>query len=167
MSFADNMLKAIKNAGVKIASSVPDEWLSPVIEALNGSDELKHAPAAREEDAIGICCGASLAGVRAICIIQSAGALNSGGVLATLANSYGIPLVMIVADRGRLSDATVFHFEKARAFRPFLNSLGISYYELSTNFMETGQLEDAFRLAETGQRPVALLITPKTFEGFK
>jgi len=167
MSFSKDMVTAIVSAKVKIAASVPDEWLAPIIKALNDSSIVKHAPAAREEDAIGICCGASLTGARAICLIQSAGALNSGGVLATLANAYSIPLVMVVADRGHLRDATVFHFEKARAFRAFLNGLGIPYYDLSPDFIETGQIEQAFRMAEAGQNPVALLITPTTLGEYK
>ena len=163
MTFAKNMVAAIERANVKIAAGVPDEWLAPIIEALNDSVSVKLAPAAREEDAIGICCGAAMAGVRALCLIQSAGALNSGGVLATLAITYSVPLVMIIADRGHLGDATVFHFEKARATRTFLDALGISHYELLPDFKATDRIEHAFRMAEAGQKPVALLITPATF----
>lgn len=68
--------------------------------------------------------------------MQSAGALNTGGTLATLAISYGVPIVMIVADRGHLGDVTVAHFEKGRAFRPFLNALGIPHYDLAPAHIE-------------------------------
>ncbi|NIS63361.1 MAG: hypothetical protein GTO13_22535 [Proteobacteria bacterium] len=136
MSFAGTLAAAIERAGVKVASSVPDNWLAPVIEALRASKTVIHAPAAREEDALGICCGAALSGERAICLMQSAGALNTGGTLATLAISYGVPVVMIVADRGHLGDVTVAHFEKGRAFRPFLNALGIPHHDLAPAHIE-------------------------------
>lgn len=162
MSFVSKMVHAIEGAGVKIVSSVPDNWLTPVIEALDGSKSVTHAPGAREEDAFGICCGATLSGVRAVCLMQNAGALNIGGALATFGISYGIPVVMIVSDRGHLGDATIAHFEKARAFRPFLKALGIPYYDLAPDFHETGQIDQAFQMAEAGQKPVALLLTRDT-----
>lgn len=62
MSFAGALAVAIEWAGVKVASSVPDNWLAPVIEALIASKTVIHAPAAREEDALGICCGAAPSG---------------------------------------------------------------------------------------------------------
>ena len=162
MSFTEDMVAAIENAGTKVASSVPDNWLAPVIEKLTGSKSVTHAPAAREEDALGISCGAALSGVRALCLMQSAGALNTGGTLATLGIAYGVPLVMIITDRGLLGDATIAHFEKARAFRPFLNALGIPYYDLAPDFLKKDQIEQAFRMAESGQKPIALLITKET-----
>ncbi len=156
------MVTAIERAGVKVASSVPDNWLAPVIEALAVSKTVTHAPAAREEDALGICFGAALSGERAVCLMQSAGALNTGGTLATLGVSYGVPAVMIVTDRGHLGDVTIAHFEKARAFRRFLDALGIPYYDLAPDFQERDQIAQAFQMAELGQKPVALLVTRAT-----
>lgn len=129
---------------------------------MSRSRSVTHAPAAREEDALGITCGAALSGVRAVCLMQSAGALNTEGTLATLAMAYGVPVVLIVADRGHLGDVTIAHFEKARAFRPFLSALRIPYYELRADFRERDQIEQAFQMAEIGQKPVALLITKET-----
>ncbi len=162
MSFAEDMVAAIENAGIKVASSVPDNWLAPVIKKLTDSKSVTHASAAREEDALGISCGAALSGVRTICLMQSAGALNTGGTLATLGIAYGVPLVMIIADRGHLGDVTIAHFEKARAFRPFLDALGIPFYDLAPDFLKKDQIEQACRMAEVGQKPVALLITRET-----
>lgn len=167
MSFAKALAAAIERAGVKVASSVADSWVAPVTEALDASKTVTHAPAAREEDALGICCGAALSGERAICLMQSAGALNTGGTLATLAISYGVPIVMIVADRGHLGDATIGHFEKGRAFRPFVSALGIPYYDLDPDFQEGDQIAQAFQMAEAGQKPVAVLVTRATMGGLR
>jgi sulfopyruvate decarboxylase TPP-binding subunit len=162
MSFAEDMAAAIENAGVKVTASVPDNWLAPVIKKLTDSKSVTHAPAAREEDALGISCGAALSGVRTICLMQSAGVLNTGGTLATLGTAYGVPVVMIIADRGHLGDVTIAHFEKARALRPFLDALGLPFYDLAPDFLKRDQIEQAFRMAEIGQKPVALLITRET-----
>jgi len=159
MNVGQRMADAIEKANVKVASGVPDNWLAPIIESLTAAKSLIYAPAAREEDALGICLGAALSGVRAVCLMQNAGALNTGGTLATLGVSYGVPIVLIVADRGHLGDVTIAHFEKARAFRPFLDALRIPHYELTPDFDERDQLNQAFQMAELGQKPVALLVT--------
>jgi sulfopyruvate decarboxylase subunit alpha len=164
MSFGERLAAAIEKAGVTVASSVPDNWIEPVIKHLEISATVVHTPAAREEDALGICLGAALAGTRAVCLMQNAGVLNTGGTLATLANAFGIPIVMIVTDRGHLGDVLTAHFEKARPFRPFLEALQIPYYELSADFDRDDQVTQAFEMAESGQRPVALLITRATQE---
>lgn len=163
-SFGERMAAAIVKAGVTVASSVPDNWLTPVIECLEASTTVTHAPAAREEDAVGICFGAALAGKRAIALMQNSGALNTGNTLATLGIAYGIPAVLIVADRGHLGDVTIAHIEKARAFRPFLDALTLSYYELSPDFDLRDEIGHAFQMAELGQRPVVLLLTKTTVE---
>jgi sulfopyruvate decarboxylase subunit alpha len=163
-SFGERMAGAIEQAGVKVASSVPDNWLAPVIERLSASTRVAHAPAAREEDAVGICFGAALAGVRAVALMQNSGALNTGNTLATLGVAYGVPAVLIVCDRGHLGDVTIAHIEKARTFRPFLNALKLSYYELSPDFDVRDEINAAFQMAELSQRPVVLLLTKSTVE---
>jgi len=165
MNIGQRMVPAMERAQVKVASGVPDNWLTPIIESLTAAESLVYAPAAREEDALGICLGAALAGVRAVCLMQNAGALNTGGTLATLGISYGVTVVMLVTDREHLGDVTVAHFEKGRAFRPFLDALRIPYYELTPDFDQRDQLTQAFQMAELGQRPVALLMTRSALEG--
>ena len=164
MSFGERLAAAIEKAGTTVASSVPDNWIEPAIERLGASATVRHTPAAREEDALGICLGAALAGRRAVCLMQNAGLLNTGGTLATLANAFGVPVVLIVTDRGHLGDVLTAHFEKARPFRPFLEALQIPYYDLAADFDREDQVSQAFEMAEAGQRPVALLITRATLE---
>jgi sulfopyruvate decarboxylase subunit alpha len=164
MVFGERLATAIEKAGVKVAASVPDNWIEAAIGRLAASATVVHTPAAREEDALGICMGAALAGRRAVCLMQNAGLLNTGGTLATLGNAFGVPLVMIVTDRGHLGDVLSAHFEKARALRPFLDALQIPYDELAADFDRRDQVPDAFVMAETAQRPVALLVTRATLE---
>jgi sulfopyruvate decarboxylase TPP-binding subunit len=164
MTFGKRLAEALVRAGVRVASSVPDNWLAEAIEELEACPAVSHAPAAREEDALGIGMGAALAGRRAVCLMQNAGLLNTGGTLATLGEPFGIPLVMIVADRGRLGDTGIAHFEKARFCRPFLAALQIPHEDLAADFDRTGQIEQAFAMAEAGQRPVALLVTAASLE---
>lgn len=164
MKFGKRLAAAIERADVRVAASVPDHWIESAIAHLAASASVAHTAAAREEDALGICMGAALAGSRAVCLMQNAGLLNTGGTLATLGNAFGIPLVLIVTDRGHLGDVLSAHFEKARALRPFLAALQIPSYELAGDFDRCGQIVEAFEMAETAQRPVALLVTRASLE---
>ena len=164
MDFPQKLITALERARVNVAAGVPDNWLEPVLAGLASTASIRYTPAAREEDALGICCGAALSGVRAACLMQSVGALNTGGVLSTLAVSYGVPLVMLVSDRGHLGDVTIAHFMKGRTFRPFLEALRIPFYDLTPDFYQTSQVDQAFQMAEIGQSPVALLITKESME---
>ena len=165
MDFSEKVLDALIRAEVTIASSVPDTWISPILDLIDARDDIFHVPAAREEDALGICCGATLSGKRAICLMQNSGALNCGGAFATFVLTYGIPLVLLIADRGRMGDVTTGHFGKARAFRPYLNSLQIPYFDLEPDFDQKEMIQQSYRLAELSQRPVALLISENSLGG--
>lgn len=162
MAWTEDMLVAIKRAGVKVVASVPDNWVAPLLALLDEEVGIAHAPTSREEEAVGVCCGAALAGRRALYVSQNVGVLNSGGALTTLAMAYGVPFVLLIADRGRLGDTTIAHVEKGRVSRPFLNNLGIRFFDLAPDFLERDQLGQAFVMAEAGQKPVALLTTRAT-----
>jgi sulfopyruvate decarboxylase TPP-binding subunit len=162
--FGERLAAALEGAGVTVAASLPDDWLEPAIARLAASETIRHAAAAREEDALAICMGAALSGRRAACLMQNAGLLNTGGTLATLGNAFGTPLVLIVADRGRLGDVGTSHFEKALFSRPFLTALKIPHFDLAADFAATGQIEQAFVMAEAGQCPLALLVTAESLK---
>jgi sulfopyruvate decarboxylase subunit alpha len=162
--FARKMLYAFKEAGVAVTSSVPDTWITPLLSLLDGDAGIAHVSAAREEDALGVCCGAALSGDRSVLLIQNSGALNCGGAFSTFTSTYGIPIVLLVADRGQPGDITTGHFGKSRAFRPYLEAMQIPHFDLTPNFDQTDTVGEAFRLAELSQKPVALLITQATLK---
>src|SRR5262249_16161413 len=44
--------------GVRLVASLPDNWLTGVINALDGDARFVHIPVNREESAVGLCSGA-------------------------------------------------------------------------------------------------------------
>lgn len=79
MSFAVALVAAIERADVEVASSVPDNWLAPLIQALAASKTITDAPAAREEDALSICCSAALSGVGRFALFEVPAPLTREG----------------------------------------------------------------------------------------
>src|SRR5215831_7271337 len=72
---------ALKSTGIKLVATLPDEKMVEVIRAVEHDGELRHVPLCREEEGIGICAGAYLAGVKTALIMQNAGFLNSCNAL--------------------------------------------------------------------------------------
>jgi len=61
---AISIVAGLKKAGINFIATLPDEKMLEVIRAVERDPDLKHVPLCREEEGIGICAGAYLAGNR-------------------------------------------------------------------------------------------------------
>jgi sulfopyruvate decarboxylase TPP-binding subunit len=84
------------------------------MEGVRRSPRLRAVDVAREEEAVAVACGANLAGGRGAVLIQNAGLLNCGGVLAGLVELYHLPCFFIVSLRGDHRDPVYYHAHKGR-----------------------------------------------------
>ncbi len=163
MSWSERLYGELKASGVRLCATVPDSWLADLISRMEDDPDMIHVPVTREEEAVGVCCGAVAGGIRAAMVIQNVGAMNSGGAIATLPISYGIPFLLVVSHRGRLGDKVFYDVEKGRSAEKILEQIGVQCFPLSADFAERGSVQDAYSLAEASQKPVALLITKESF----
>ena len=85
------IVAGLKKAGINFVASLPDEKMLEVIRAVETDPDLKHVPLCREEEGIGICAGAYLAGKKTAIIMQNAGFLNSCNALTTTSLQFQIP----------------------------------------------------------------------------
>jgi sulfopyruvate decarboxylase subunit alpha len=56
------ILAGLKDAGINLVASVPDINMLQLINLLYEDGEITHVPVGREEEGIGVCTGAHLAG---------------------------------------------------------------------------------------------------------
>jgi len=59
-----------------------------------------YTPVAREEEGVGMACGAYLAGRRPAIVMQNSGFGNSVNAILSLLNYYRVPVVFVVSHRG-------------------------------------------------------------------
>jgi sulfopyruvate decarboxylase TPP-binding subunit len=133
---------------------VADSLLAPLIEQCSASPSLRYVAAAREEECLGIAAGAAFAAQRAVVMCQNAGILNALGCYASLLQRYGLPVVILVANRGSFCDGNSYDVEKYRMFSavvPTLDSITREVGEIGGAFFE-----QAFKWAECGPRPVVV-----------
>ena len=154
---ADRIVNALVSAGVEIAASLPDSWLSPLIARIEAEPRVRHVRVAREDDGVGICAGASLGGKRAVLVCQNAGVLLSANALAGYGLHHQLPFLVLAAYRGSYEDRFYYQMYKGAVTEPVLAGLGLPYHVVD-RIEQAGVIEDAVRQASLARRPVVVLL---------
>jgi sulfopyruvate decarboxylase subunit alpha len=158
------ILGGLKKAGIDFIATLPDEKMLELIRAVEKDTSIKHVPLCREEEGIGICAGAYLAGKRAAIIMQNAGFLNSCNALTTTSLQFQIPILMLVYYAGDIGDRGFTTL--GAVTEPVLHAMGFRTYVLRKREEIDDTLRGAQILAEDSKRPVAVLLA-KTVLGVK
>jgi sulfopyruvate decarboxylase subunit alpha len=151
------IVAGVKKAGIDFIATLPDEKMLEVIRAVESDSELRHIPLCREEEGIGVCAGAYLAGRKTALIMQNAGFLNSCNALTTTCLQFQIPIVLLIYYAGDIGDRGFTTL--GAVTEPVLQALGIRSYILRRNDEIDETIGGAEVLAEDSKRPVAVLLT--------
>jgi sulfopyruvate decarboxylase subunit alpha len=154
---ARQILGGLKEAGINLVASVPDINMLQVINLLYEDKEIAHVPVGREEEGIGVCTGAYLAGKQTAMLMQNGGLLNSCNGLTTTALQFGIPILLLIYYAGDMGD-NGFHMV-GLATEPVLQGLGIKYTVMRDPAKVKQDIAGAVIAAQSSKRPVALLVT--------
>lgn len=154
---AQRIVGALRAAGVTIAASLPDSWLSAVIDGVDAEPSIRHVRVTREDDGVGICAGAALGGKKAVLICQNAGVLLSTNALAGYGHHHQLPLVVVAAYRGSHEDRFYYQMYKGLVTEPVLRGLQVPYHVIE-RIDRISLVEDAVREAHLARRPVVLLL---------
>jgi sulfopyruvate decarboxylase TPP-binding subunit len=145
----------------KLATGVPDGMLAETIR-LCAASPIPYIPCAREEECIGVACGAAMAGERCVVLMQNAGLLNSLGAFSTMALRYQLPFVLITTNRGVLADPNSYDIEKYMAFEASVKSL-TPVFSYAASALPDDLVPAAFKWAEAARRP-AIIALEKSLE---
>lgn len=154
---ARTIVSALKNAGITLVATLPDEKIVEVIRAVANEKSLKHVPLCREEEGVGICAGAYLAGMKTALIMQNAGFLNSCNALTTTSQQFQIPILLLIYYAGDIDDRGFTTL--GMVTEPVLKAMGIRFYVLRQPEEIENVLRGAQILAEDSKKPVAVLLT--------
>ena len=156
----DAVIRALKDNDVRIVVYVPDNVLRPLIEAVHSDSYFTAFVATREEEAVGIVCGAAMAGGRGIVLMQTSGFATLANVLASLAVAAQLPALLMVSERGTLGDFQIGQAIVCRTMRPILETLGIEHHTMTrldeAHFIVDRTIKQAFLT----QAPAALILSP-------
>lgn len=146
--------------GINFVAYVPDLVLAPLCAALNAEPRIVTVIATREEEAVGLVCGAHLGGKRPALLLQSSGFGNTLNALGTLALPYQFPFLMVMSPRGILGEFNPVQVPLGRAVLPILDALGIQHYDLNDPARAAEIVDRAVKLVFSARIPVALLVSP-------
>ena len=153
----EKLFRSIEAAKPKLVTGVPDGMLAGTIMMCEASPNFPYIACAREEECIGVACGAAMAGERAIVLVQNAGLLNSLGAFATMALRYQLPFVVLTTNRGVLADPNSYDIEKYMAFESSVKTLTpVFSYPLAT--MPDDLVPAAFKWSEAARRPAVIAL---------
>ena len=159
MDGARRIVAGLEAAGVTLAASVPDTWIGKLMQAVRASAKIRPVDVAREEEAVAIACGASLVGGRGAVLIQNAGLLNCGGILAGLVELYRIPSFFIVSYRGDWRDPVYYHAPKGRVTEATLSAWRLPYAVADRAADLQAQVARGVEFAVESRGPFVLLIS--------
>jgi sulfopyruvate decarboxylase subunit alpha len=151
------IVSGLKKAGIDFVATLPDEKMLDLIREVESDPDLKHVPLCREEEGIGICAGAYLAGKRTALIMQNAGFLNSCNAITTTSMQFQIPSLLLIYYAGDIGDRGFTTL--GTVTEPVLQGMGIRYYILRKRDEIDETLRGAAILADDSKKPVAVLLT--------
>jgi sulfopyruvate decarboxylase len=158
----EELIAVLKEAGVDFTASLPCEKIKYLLEMLGG--EFLHVPLTREEEGVGICAGAGLAGKRPAIFVQSSGIGNMLNALLSLTGFYELPLAIFVSQRGVYREKIEAQVPMGSRLPSILRGAGISYSVIAgrDNFRIIGK-----KLGEVyaNERMHAFLLSPAIWEG--
>ena len=150
---------AMKANGVTLLSALPETWLVHIMTMAEDDPDMILVRLNKEEEGVGISAGAHLAGRKSVMMMQNHGFLTSVNGIVSLSQLYQIPLLMLISYRGEMGERDPWQTQGGLSTEPVLQALGIPYRKLSNPETVLKEFTDAQTLAESSQRPVALLLT--------
>ncbi|SEM34764.1 thiamine pyrophosphate-binding protein [Streptacidiphilus jiangxiensis] len=157
VDFADQLLQH----GYGPFFGTPCGVLAPLLTALEDRTGLLTIP--REDNAVGVAAGASLAGRTPVVLMQNSGLGQSVNALASLVVPYRIPMLLIVSLRGHAPDTTQENLGMGRLTEPILAELGIPTERLTRERDLGALMEWADDRIRHSRGTAAVLIGPAAF----
>lgn len=156
-SYAELIVDELHRAEVQLVALVPDQKISSLVTQLHADPYIKAIPVAREDEGVGICCGAYYGGVRSILLMPNAGFMLTPYAVTTLSMYHRIPLLMLISNRGTLGDNARYQEYQGLLTEPMLDAMGVTSYAVdSLDSIE--YIGQGLAHSQLYKRPVALLL---------
>jgi sulfopyruvate decarboxylase beta subunit len=160
--FEDSAIAILKAQQIDLIASLPCDKTRDLHFLL--PRHFRHIGLTREEDGVGICAGAFLAGGRPMMAIQSSGLGNMLNALMSLTRTYDLPLPILASWRGVENETIPAQVPFNAAIPGILDAVGIRYTIIRTS-SEFGKIGDVVADAFENSRPHVALVMPGSWVG--
>ncbi|MGE0681536.1 MAG: thiamine pyrophosphate-binding protein [Candidatus Binatia bacterium] len=152
-----NFLQLLRNSGFDFFTGVPCSLVKSLIATLE--ERGGYIPETREDAAVGLAAGASMAGKQPMVIMQNSGLGVSLNALASLSLLYHFPCLLLITWRGYQGKDAPEHIIMGEISPRLLETLHVPYQILSAEAAAEAIGWAANAMKQTG-KPVALLLPP-------
>jgi sulfopyruvate decarboxylase alpha subunit len=154
------IISFLKENGFDFGVTFPSSKLKNLLEMIEDDDEIFTVPVTREEEGVGVCAGAYLAGKKPFMLIQSSGLGNSFNAIASLLKTYRIPILIIAEHRGSYNEKIPAQVPLGAALPGMLDAMGIPFIMISSHLDSLEEFSvSSFRDGE----PHVALLSPELF----
>jgi sulfopyruvate decarboxylase TPP-binding subunit len=150
--------------GVRLVASLPDNWLTGVINAIDGDERFVHIPVNREESAIGLCSGAYMGAMGSAALMGASGFMTVIYAITKINYTYEIPLFLMLTLRGGVGDHHKHHVSNSLYLRPVLEAINMSYRVIDEPG-DIASISRCYQHTRTFCRPMAVVFTRDLLRG--
>ena len=150
--------------GVKLVASLPDNWLTGVIDTLDRDGSFVHIPVNREESAIGLCSGAYMGAMGSAALMGASGFMTVIYAITKINYTYEIPLFLMLTLRGGVGDHHKHHASNSLYLRPVLDAIDMPY-RIIDQPGDIGSISRCYQHTRTFSRPMAVIFTRDLLRG--
>jgi sulfopyruvate decarboxylase subunit alpha len=151
-------------SGIKLVASLPDDWIAPLIHAVDQDDRFKHVPVNREESAIGLCSGAYFGGIPSLALMGASGLMTCVYAITKINYSYHIPLFIFATLRGVIGDPRPHHIANGLYLTKLLDSISLPFL-LVEERKTISRIPAAFKHCQAMNRPEVVIFTEAVLLG--
>nr|MDO8100411.1 sulfopyruvate decarboxylase subunit alpha [Candidatus Njordarchaeota archaeon] len=159
---AEKVAEQLKEAYVNFFAVYPCERVKHLYELV--TKRFRCTSLSREEEGVGICAGASLAGARPAMLVQSSGIGNMINALCSLTKVYQFPLLILVSWRGIYKEKVPAQVPLGERLLAVLKALDIKYVAIM-NQEDISHIGEAAKEAYESESICAVLLNPMIWEG--
>jgi sulfopyruvate decarboxylase subunit alpha len=157
MTPTDRLYELLKSSGLDFFVSVPCKLLGDLLDKLAVDKTVIYTPVSREEEGVGLACGAYLAGRQPAVVMQNSGFGNSINAVLSLLNYYKIPVVFVVSHRGSPGEPIKAQKMMGGAIKELLRVADVACVDVP-NQAALEQVRPAISLARQEGRSLAILL---------
>jgi sulfopyruvate decarboxylase subunit alpha len=160
-ALAERVVEGLRQAGIDFFSLLPESRLRQVVALVEADDRFTVVRAAHEGTAVGIACGAALAGRRAAISMEATGFFASAYSLISTGIQFGLPLLFLISYVGSPGDhGSSYTFSRwGRQIERQIGILGLQYSVLEHGDRLEHRIVEMARAAQDAKYPAAVLFT--------
>ena len=161
---AGHITDELAACGVKLVASLPDNWLTGVIDVLDRDERFTHIPVNREESAIGLCSGAYMGAMGSAALMGASGFMTVIYAITKINYTYEIPLFLMLTLRGGVGDHHKHHASNSLYLRPVLDAIDMPY-RIIDQPGDISSISRCYQHTRTFSRPMAVIFTRDLLRG--